>query len=147
MIIWLNFWLIHIININNIPLMTLDHIDMGLINTRNRFSTYFLSKMSHLMSSSPFNRLNYTYYAMLDFGIWSKVQWDGAVVAVIVYYLDLNYLCIECLSSLILWVGNPLRRGAIDTTLCEKVGQWLATGGGFLHVNLFPPPIKLTAMI
>jgi hypothetical protein len=31
-----------------------------------------------------------------------------------------NYLCNQCLSPLTLWVGIPLRRGVIDTTLCDK---------------------------
>jgi hypothetical protein len=26
---------------------------------------------------------------------------------------------------------RPLRRGVLDTTLCDKVYQWLATGRGF----------------
>jgi len=28
-----------------------------------------------------------------------------------------NYLCNQCLSSLMLWVRTPLRRGVLDTTL------------------------------
>jgi hypothetical protein len=32
-------------------------------------------------------------------------------------------------------------RGVLDTTLCDKVYQWLAAG------QWFSPPIKLTAMI
>jgi hypothetical protein len=39
-----------------------------------------------------------------------------------------NYLCNQCLSPLILQVWTPLRWGALDTTLCDKVCQWLATG-------------------
>jgi predicted Rdx family selenoprotein len=39
-----------------------------------------------------------------------------------------NYLCNQCLSSLKLWVGIPLRRCVLDTTLCDKVCQWLAAG-------------------
>jgi len=31
-------------------------------------------------------------------------------------------------------------RNVLDTTLCEKVGRWLAS-------DRFPPPMKLTAMI
>jgi hypothetical protein len=27
-----------------------------------------------------------------------------------------------------LWVSIPLRRGVLDTTLCDKVWQWLSTG-------------------
>jgi len=40
-------------------------------------------------------------------------------------------LCNQCLSPLTLWVRIPLRRGALDTTLCDKVYQWLATGRWF----------------
>ena len=36
---------------------------------------------------------------------------------------------------------------ALDTTLCDKVCQWLQQVGGFLRELWFPPPIKLTAMI
>jgi hypothetical protein len=49
-----------------------------------------------------------------------------------------NYLCIQCLSLLTLWVLIPIRRGVLDTTLCDKVCQWLAAG------QCFSPPIKLT---
>ena len=48
----------------------------------------------------------------------------AAVVVVIVWYLVSNYLCNQCLM---LWVLTPLRRGVLDTTLCDKVCQWLAT--------------------
>ena len=33
-----------------------------------------------------------------------------------------------CLSPLKLWVRTPLRRGVLDTTLCDKVCQLLASG-------------------
>ena len=42
-----------------------------------------------------------------------------------------NYLCNQCLSSMKLWVQISLRRGVLDTTLCDKVCQWLATGRWF----------------
>jgi hypothetical protein len=38
-----------------------------------------------------------------------------------------NDLCNQCLSPLTLWVLIPLRWGVLDTTLCDKVCQWLAT--------------------
>jgi hypothetical protein len=46
-----------------------------------------------------------------------------------------NYLCNQCLSPLKLWVRIPL-----DTTLCDKVCQWLTTG------RLFSPgtPVSST---
>ena len=40
-----------------------------------------------------------------------------------------NYLCIHCLSPLILWVQISIR--ARCTTSCYKVCQWLATGRWF----------------
>jgi len=42
-----------------------------------------------------------------------------------------NYLCNQCLSPLTLWVWTPLRRGVLDTTLCDKVCQLLAEGQWF----------------
>jgi hypothetical protein len=42
-----------------------------------------------------------------------------------------SYLCNQCLSPLRLWVRIPLRRGVLDTTLCDKVFQCLATGRWF----------------
>ena len=40
-----------------------------------------------------------------------------------VYY----YVCNQWISQLKLWVQIPLRRGVLDTTLCDKVCQWLVT--------------------
>jgi hypothetical protein len=42
-----------------------------------------------------------------------------------------NYLWNQCLSPLTLWVRMWLRRGVLDTTLCDKVCQWLAAGQWF----------------
>jgi hypothetical protein len=36
-----------------------------------------------------------------------------------------NYLCNQCQSPLTLWVWTPLRRGVLNTTLCDKVFQLL----------------------
>jgi hypothetical protein len=36
--------------------------------------------------------------------------------------------CNHCLSLLKLWVRIPLKRGVLDTTLSDKVCQWLSTG-------------------
>jgi hypothetical protein len=40
-------------------------------------------------------------------------------------------IMLQCLSLLTLWVRNPVRRGVLDTTLCDKICQWLATGRWF----------------
>ena len=42
-----------------------------------------------------------------------------------------NYLCNQCLSPLMLRVRIQLRWGVLDTTLCDKVCQWLAAGQWF----------------
>ena len=42
-----------------------------------------------------------------------------------------NYLCNQWLSPLQLWVWIQLRQGVLDTTLCDKVCQWLVTGQCF----------------
>ena len=42
-----------------------------------------------------------------------------------------SYLWNRCISPQTLWVWIPLRRGVLDTTLCDKVCQWLATGQWF----------------
>jgi len=39
--------------------------------------------------------------------------------------------CKQCQSPLMLWVWIPLQRGVLDTTLCDKFCQWLATGWWF----------------
>ena len=42
-----------------------------------------------------------------------------------------NYLWYQCLSPLTLWVRTPLGRGVVDTTLYDKVCQWLVAGQWF----------------
>ena len=46
-----------------------------------------------------------------------------------------DYICNQCVSPLTLWVRIPPRRGVLDTTLCNKVCQWLATGRRFSPVS------------
>ena len=42
-----------------------------------------------------------------------------------------NYLFNQCLSLLTLWVLILFMRGVLDTTLCDKVCQWLTAGQWF----------------
>ena len=51
-----------------------------------------------------------------------------------------NYLCNQCLSTLTLWVWILLRRGVLDTPLCDKVCLWLAAGRWFSP----GPPVSST---
>ena len=46
-------------------------------------------------------------------------------------YVKIKKLCNQCQSPLTLWVRVPLRRGVLDTTVCDKVCQWLATSRWF----------------
>ena len=48
-----------------------------------------------------------------------------------------NYQYHQWLSPLTLWVLIQLRRGVLDTTLCDKVCQWLAGGRWFSLGTLF----------
>jgi hypothetical protein len=56
----------------------------------------------------------------------SRPSWLWSYGSLIYYYL-----CNQCLSPLTLWVRIPLRRCVLDTTLCDKVCQWLTAGGWF----------------
>ena len=42
-----------------------------------------------------------------------------------------SYLCIHCLLPLTLGVRIPLRRGVLETTICDKVCRWLPAGRWF----------------
>jgi hypothetical protein len=53
----------------------------------------------------------------------------------VVGFTILKYLCNQCLSPLKLWVRIPPRRGVLDTTLCDKVCQWLVAGWWFSLVS------------
>jgi len=55
-----------------------------------------------------------------------------------------NYLCNQYLSPLTSWVRIPIRRGVFDTTLCDKVCQWLATDWWFSPAS---STNKLTATV
>jgi hypothetical protein len=57
--------------------------------------------------------------------------YEGAVVAVIVWWWIYNYLCNQYLSTLTLRVQILQREDVLDTTLCENVCQWLAAGQWF----------------
>ena len=46
-----------------------------------------------------------------------------------------NYDCNHCLLPLMLWVWIQLMRGVLDTTICDKVCQWLAAGRLFSPGN------------
>ena len=64
--------------------------------------------------------------------IWKGLSWPWLYGSWIY-----NYLCNQCLSSLMLWVRISIR--ARCTTLCDKVCQWLVTDRWFsLGTAVFP---------
>jgi hypothetical protein len=50
------------------------------------------------------------------------------------YYGSWIYSCLfnQFLLPITLWIRISLGRGVLDTTLCDKVCQWLAAGGGYI---------------
>jgi hypothetical protein len=62
---------------------------------------------------------------------WSKSNLNIINICEEMYHQFSGYVCNQCLSPLTLWVRTPLRRGVLDTTLCEKGCQWLVTGRWF----------------
>jgi hypothetical protein len=79
--------------------------------------------------------VQYNYIYQWIFNIiykWEEPSWPWSYGSWIY-----NYLCIQCLSPLMMWVRISIR--ARCTTLCDNVCWWLAIGWWF------PPPIKLTA--
>ena len=66
------------------------------------------------------NRQNQQKTFFLSFWGWSWSWSYGSWIY--------DYLCNQCWSPLTLWVQIPLRQCVLDTTLCAKVWQWLATG-------------------
>ena len=63
---------------------------------------------------------SYIYIYMGTSWSWSYGSW--------IY----NYLCNQCLM---LCVRIPLRRGVLDTTLCDKVCQWFSLGSPVSFTN------------
>ena len=53
-----------------------------------------------------------------------------------------NYLCNQWISPLTFGVRIALNWCVLETTLCDKVYQWLATGWCFFLVLRCHPPIK-----
>ena len=51
----------------------------------------------------------------------------------------MTHVCNQCLSPLPLFVRIPFRRGVLDTTLCDKVWQWIAAGRWFSLVLIIKP--------
>ena len=75
-------------------------------------------------------------FVLSTFILWEK-NWQligttfhltvGAIWSWLYGSWSYNYLCNQYLSPLS-WIQTPLRRGVLDTTLCDNVCHWLAEG-------------------
>ena len=61
----------------------------------------------------------YTYLLNVPSWSWSYCNWNN------------NYLHNQCLSLLTLWFRTSFMAGVLDTSLCDKVCQWLTAGQWF----------------
>jgi hypothetical protein len=75
--------------------------------------------------------LNYDEHNSLTCEVFSlRFAWDLHGRDRMVVGFTTTYVYNQCLSALA-WVRIPFRRGVLDTTLCDIVCQWLATGWWF----------------
>ena len=69
----------------------------------------------------------FCYTNKQPFSLHWRIPFLGDVMVVIVWQLDLWLPMQSVPITTKLWVRTPLRRGVLDTTLCDNVCQWLAT--------------------
>ena len=63
------------------------------------------------------------------FHAWKSKSWYGRDYMVVGFITTCTVpIWNQCLSPLMMWVQTLFSRGILDTTLCGKVCQWLATG-------------------
>ena len=77
------------------------------------------------------------FYSLDEISYWPSWSWSSGSWI-------FTYICNQCISSLTLWIWILLMRDVLDTTLCDKVCQWLAAGRWFSPGTTVPPPIRLT---
>ena len=72
---------------------------------------------------------------IMSYFLWHSASYViiSMVLCEMCHFCDIvyNYLCNQCLSPLTMWVQTPLRRGVLDTALCDKDCQWLVEGRWF----------------
>ena len=69
-------------------------------------------------------KIKYIIYAYISWFFITSWSWSyGSWIY--------DYLCNQCLSPLTLWVRISLKRGVLNTPLCDKVCQWLSAGPWF----------------
>jgi hypothetical protein len=98
-------------------------------------TTCFISAKVSIPSVEMCIRNNFLWYAskylMTVRWLLNGPSWSWWYVSWIYNYL----LCNQCLPPIKLWVRTRSWRGVLDTTLCDKVCKWLATGLWFPPVT------------
>ena len=98
--------------INNIPF----HFHFALRIYTSIFYCFHFSFLFDLELCFCYNHLSYPLWCVYSLDWYRGPSWS--------WY----YLCNQYLSPLKLWVRIPLRSVVLDTTLCDKVWQWLTPG-------------------
>ena len=122
----------------------LKHVYVGVLPVRlSKPYHYFMTSMYktdfYILANILSNRF---CPAMVIFNSSVCSYYPGSCGRVVVVQLP---ICNQCLSPLTLGVRIPLSRGVIDTTLCDKVCQWLVVGRWFYlgtpvsHQQNWPP--------
>jgi hypothetical protein len=119
-ILWLNWhfsWFFFVVSYSQCNVLTGHHCVLEIIWSVISWYLYHLSFQKNM--------------GVLNLFLCVYMYWLGPLWSWSYDILIYNYLCNRCLSPLTFWVRIPLRWGVLDTTLCDKVCQWIATGRWF----------------
>ena len=83
-------------------------------------------------------KTNFNFTYTFDKGASNLLSWGKSWLWSYGSWIN-SYLCNQCLLPIMLWVRIPFRRGVLDTTLYDKVYQWLAA------VRWFSPSIPVSS--
>jgi hypothetical protein len=81
---------------------------------------------------------------------WTEIWWEASMEGSVLSFLKAEWKVSDTGSGhgASSFVYFPLQAFIVlNTTLCNKICQWLVAGRWFSPVLWFPPPITLTAMI
>ena len=65
-----------------------------------------------------------------------SITQNKRLLYIVMYNMEVRIVLKAGITNVASSIGTPLRRGALDTTLCDKVCQWLATGWWFFPGTL-----------
>ena len=115
-----------------LPFLTVSQHESG---TRTTISWSVIIYSKTLSSQCRINTcIPYLQHACITLSQWSTRFSFGSLLWSYDSWIY-NYRFNQCLSPLKLWVRTRSWRGVLDTTLCDHVCQWLATGWWFSPVS------------